>query len=110
MKIYVPDTTNYKCFYVQSEGVIRAYEKVPQVNQTNNYRDYYINSDYIYKDGVTQFNTYSTLPTCINANEITTDFYYRNDIDKILFVFLMLFIFCIYFPCKLFLRLIGGKH
>lgn len=110
MKIYVPDTTNYKCFYIQSEGVIRAYEKVPQLNQTNNYRDYYINSDYIYRDGTTQFGSYTTLPTCLSSNEITTDFYYRNDIDKILVVFTIFVIFTIYFPFKLFSRLLGGKH
>lgn len=110
MKIYVPDLENYKCVYVYNEGVLRAYEKVPQLNQTNNYRDYYINSNYIYKDGTTQFNSYSTLPTCLTSSELTTDFYYRNDIDKILFIFLILFIFCIYFPIKLFLRLIGGSH
>lgn len=108
--IYVPDLSNYKCFYVYSEGVIRAYEKVPQTNQTNNYRDYYINSNYIYRDGVTQFGSYSTLPTCLNSTELTDNFYYRNDLDKILVIFMVFVIICIYFPIKLFLRLIGGRH
>lgn len=108
--IYVPDLEHYKCYYVASEGVIRAYEKVPQHSQENNYRDYYINSNYIYRDGVTQFTTYSTLPTCLDASSLTNDFYYRNDLDKILVIFVIFVIFTIYFPIKLFLRLIGGKH
>lgn len=42
MKIYVPqDSTYNKCYVVQSEGVIRGYEEVPQVNRTIDYRDYY---------------------------------------------------------------------
>ena len=44
--IYVPDLTNYKCYVVQSEGVLRGYEEVPTNNTTINYRDFYINSNY----------------------------------------------------------------
>lgn len=110
MKIYVPDITNYKCTYVYGEGVLRSYEKVPQANQTINYRDYYINNDYIFKDGSTTFTTYSTLPNCLSSDTLTTNFYYRNDIDKILVIFSILVIFCIYCPIKLFSRLLGGKH
>lgn len=103
--IYVPDLNNYKCFYVYSEGVIRAYEKIPQVNQTNNYRDYYINSSYIYRDGVTQFGTYTTLPTCLQTSVLTDSVYYRLDFDKILIIFIILVIVCFWFPLKLFSRL-----
>ena len=102
--IYVPDLQNYKCFYVYSEGVIRAYEKIPQSNQTNNYRDYYINSSYIYRDGVTQFSTYSTLPTCLPSTSLTDSVYYRLDFDKILVIFLIMCIFCFYIPLKIFMR------
>lgn len=109
MKIYVPDL-NYQCVYVYGEGVIRAYEERPQTNKTINYRDYYINSNYIYKDGSTTFNSYSSLPTCLSSSVLTNDFYYRNDIDSILIIFSILVIFCIYFPIKLFLRLIGVRH
>lgn len=103
--IYVPDIENYECFVVQSEGVIRAYEETPKNNITTNYRDYYINSNYIYKDGSTQFSTYSTIPTCLDNSIITNDVYYRNDFDKILIIFLILSIFCIYMPLKIFMRL-----
>lgn len=109
LKIYVPeDNTFNKCYIVQSEGVIRGYEETPQVNRTINYRDYYIKSDYIYKDGSQTFSSYSTPPSCLSSNVITNDFYYRNDIANILIIFLILVIFCIYAPVKLFMRLIRG--
>ena len=49
--IYVPSKEDFACYVVQSEGIIRAYSQVPSNNRTINYRDYYINSSYIYKDG-----------------------------------------------------------
>ena len=53
--IYVPDLINYKCYVVQSEGVLRGYEEVPTNNSTINYRDFYINSNYMYRDGSQTF-------------------------------------------------------
>ena len=102
--IYVPDLENYRCFVVQSEGVIRAYETRPTYNSTINYRDYYINSDYIYRDGTQQFSTYTTLPTCLSNNHVTDSIYYRLDIDKILLVVLILSIFIVYIPLKILRR------
>lgn len=107
MKIYVPEINNYKCYYVYSEEVIRAYEQTPQVNRTINYRDYYINSNYIYRDGNTSFSSYSTLPTCLSSDVITDNVYYRNDFDKILVIFIILMIICFYFPYKVMSRLFG---
>lgn len=103
--IYVPELENYKCYVVQSEGVIRAYEEKPQNNITVNYRDYYIRSNYIYKDGSQQFSSYTTLPICINSSELTSEVYYRNDFDSILVIFFIMSIFCFYIPIKVFLRL-----
>lgn len=103
--IYVPEKENYKCYVVQNEDVIRAYEKVPGNNTTINYRDYYINSNYIYKDGYQQFSNYATLPVCLNNNTLTSDFYYRNDLADILIIFSIFSIVCIAIPLKLFFRL-----
>ena len=105
MKIYVPEKDNYKCFVVRSEEVIRAYEQVPQNNTTVQYRDYYYNSNYLYNDGIQQFSQYSTLPVCLADSVVTTDVYYRNDIDSILIVFSILCIFGILIPLKIFMRL-----
>ena len=102
--IYVPDL-NYSCYVVQSEGVIRAYEQTPNYNTTTNYRDYYIDSSYIYRDGIQQFSNYSTLPVCLDTNVLTDSAYYRNDFADILIIFLILSIFCFYIPLKIFMRL-----
>ena len=102
--IYVPDLESYDCFVVQSEGVIRAYEEVPQVNRDIAYRDYYINSNYIYRDGVQQFGYYSTLPVCLDSSSITNDFYYRNDFDSILIIFTIIVLFGFLLPFKIITR------
>lgn len=103
--IYVPDLENYECYVVQSEGVLRGYEETPRNNRDVNYRDFYINSNYIYRDGNQSFGSYSNLPICLSDNVITTDVYYRNDFDSILIIFLIMSIFCIYIPLKIFSRL-----
>lgn len=103
--IYVPEKDSYQCYVVQSEGVIRAYETVPTNNSNILYRDYYISSNYIYKDGFQSFGNYATLPVCLDMNEITSDFYYRNDFDSILIIFTIMSMFCILLPLKIFFRL-----
>lgn len=102
--IYVPDLS-YACYVVQGEGVIRGYEEMPANNRDINYRDWYINSSYIYRDGTQSFNQWTDLPTCLQTSEVTDVVYYRNDFDSILIIFLILCIFCFYLPLKVFLRL-----
>ena len=104
--IFVPESTTYnKCYVVQSEGVIRGYDRVPSNNVSYNYRDYYIRSNYIYKDGNGIWNQYSTLPICLDEDIITNDFYYRNDFSNILIIFLIINIFAIYLPIKIFSKI-----
>ena len=103
--IFVPNDTTYdKCFVVQSEGVIRAYDRVPSNNTNYNYRDYYINSNYIYRDGTGTWSQYTTLPICLDSNVFTHDFYYRNDFWAICIIFMTLFFFIFILPFKLFQR------
>ena len=99
--IYVPDL-NYACYVVQSEGVIRAYEEVPKNNSDIAYRDYYLKSNYIYKDGYQSFGTYSTLPVCLDSNSLTTEVYYRNDFDSILIIFFIMSFFLFGIPIMIF--------
>ncbi len=107
MKIYVPsDNTYNKCYVVQSSDTIRAYDQVPAYNRTYNYRDYFINSDYIYRDGSGQWGSYS-LPVCLDSNVITNEFYYRNDFANILIIFIILFFFIIFIPYKICSRAFG---
>ena len=100
--IYVPDLETYKCFVVQSEGVIRAYEKMPTNNQEIIYRDYYVNSNYIFRDGSQTFGTYYNTPTCLSSNVLTDSVFYRNDFDKILIIVFIMTIFIVYVPLKIF--------
>nr|DAU95966.1 MAG TPA: hypothetical protein [Inoviridae sp.] len=110
MKIYLPqDSTYNKCYVVQSEGVIRGYEEVPQINRTVNYRDYYIKSDYIYRDGIQTFGSYSTTPTCLASSLITNDYWYRLDLTNILINFTIIVIFGLYFPWRIFKSLFGRR-
>lgn len=105
-KIYVPEDNTYNlCYVVQSTDVIRGYDRIPAYNQSYNYRDYYINSDYIYKDGSGQWNNYSTLPVCLSSDVITNDFYYRVDFYKILIMFVIFAFFGFYIPIKIFSKL-----
>ena len=104
--IYVPEKENYKCYVVRSEEVIRAYEEIPRNNTEVNYRDYYYNSNYLYNDGVQSFSQYTTIPVCLDNDNITSDVYYRNDFDSILVIFLIMCIFCFYIPLKVILRFI----
>lgn len=90
--IYVPDT-NYACYVVQTEDTIRAYESMPKLDTDVNYRDYYIHSDYMYKDGTQTFSRYGSLPVCLVQSDMTSDYWYRVDFPDIL---VMLLIFCIF--------------
>lgn len=105
-KIYVPDLTSYKCYIVRNDTTIRAYKEIPRNNSDIEYRDYYYNSNYLFQDGIQSFSNYTTLPVCLEQDILTNDFYYRNDFDSILIMFLILSIFCFYIPIKLFLRLV----
>lgn len=102
--IYVPDIKNYKCFVVQNNETLRAYSEVPRANSNINYRDYYVNSHYLYKDGTQQFGNYSTnIPTCIASNELTNAYYHRNDFDSIIVIFMCIVGFC-YFVLRKIIR------
>lgn len=108
MKIYLPsDSTYNKCYVVQNEDVIRGYDRLPSNNVNYNYRDYYINSDYIFKDGSGTWGQYTTLPVCLDNSIITNDFYYRLDLDKIMVVFFVMFFIIVCIPMKLFSRFFG---
>lgn len=104
--IYVPDTDNYECFVVQNDSTIRAYEEVPRQNSTIKYRDYYVTSNYIYRDGVQTFSQYANnIPICLVDEVITTDFEYRNDFDSILIIFVIMCLFGFYLPWRILKRL-----
>ena len=104
--IYVPESDTYnKCYVVQSEGVIRGYDTIPVQNASYRYRDYYVRSSYISRDGSGSWSSYSTLPICLDSELITNSYYYRIDFPQILLMFLVINIFAIYIPIKVFSKL-----
>lgn len=82
--IYVPEYNINNCAYIYDANRIRVYSSRPTNNATITYRDYYFNSHYLYTDGSTTFSNYSTLPTCLNSDYISTNPYYRTDLADIL--------------------------
>lgn len=110
MKIYVPqDNTYNKCYVVQNEEVIRGYDRTPANNVSYNYRDYYIRSDYIFKDGSGQWSQYSSLPVCLSSDIITNDYWYRQDITSVLINVTIIALFGLYFPWRIFKSLFGRR-
>ena len=104
--IYVPEDNTYdECYVLTGDGVIRGYDTIPAYNTTYNYRDYYINSNYMYRSGSGQWSSYTTLPVCLDNTLITNNFYYRVDFYKILIMFTIMSIFIIYIPVKVFSKI-----
>lgn len=100
-KVYIPEYNSGNCAYIYNSDIIRVYDSQPRQNTTISYKDYYIKSSYIYNEGSTTFSQYSTLPTCINSNRISTDYFYRNDIMSIVFVSLALIFTGYFFVSKI---------
>ena len=101
--IYVPDTS-YACYVVYDKDTIRAYHQQPTYDTNIDYTDYFINSHYLERNGVSNFNQYYTLPTCIDKSLLTTDYHYRNDYYSSLIIFIIFAIICFYVPIRILLR------
>lgn len=102
--LYVPKFNDNNCVVLTNSDTIRVYDVKPTQNSNVAYTDYYINSHYLTNTGTQNFNYYNENIVC--RTDITNDFYYRNDISDILIIFMILCIFCILVPLKIFLRLI----
>lgn len=90
--IYVPDLGTYQCYEVLNKDTIRAYKENPNTSLSNSieYRDYFINSHYIFTDN-TLIKEESTIQVnCISTNDLTDAYIYRNDIAHILIITLIL--------------------
>lgn len=83
--MYVPNYSNGNCAYLYNDRFIRVYDTTPTYNSTINYTDYLFDSHYLSRTGSTTFSNYSTLPIC--SSNITTNFFYRNDILDIVLLF-----------------------
>ena len=107
MKIYVPNLTTNNCVVVYDKDTIRVYDNEPIANVSVNYVDYFVNSHYISKSGSIVYATDSFNESCISDDDLTTDFYYRNDLDSIMIIFFVIVLICVYFPFKIFSRAFG---
>lgn len=98
-KIYLPINyvNNCNVFY---DNYIRSYTN----NSRTEWVDIYYKDDYAEKVGYSQ---YSQNVVCDNLNTYTTDIMYRYDITNILICFLILSLFLVYLPFKMFGRLFG---
>ena len=106
--IYLPvnNINDFACYSIIDKDTIRAYVTMPQINSSSNYTDFYVNSHYLQKQGIQEWSHYTQyLPTCINNDIITNNYYYRNDFCSSLFIFTIFAIFGIMIPIKIFVRL-----
>lgn len=87
--IYVPDYDISNCAHLSSSNLLRVYDSVPQQGRTISYREYAIDNHYIYRDGSTTFSQYSTLPSCLDDDVITDNYFYRTDIAQIVFLWVV---------------------
>lgn len=105
-KIFLPvSVNNNNCAYINNNDVIRVYS-TRGTNQYVNFTDYYINNHYISNTGVSYIGNNFNY-NCMNTNDFTTDYWYRNDLPEILFIFVILFIFIIFIPFKIMIRPFG---
>lgn len=88
--IYVPNFESGQCAYMYSNNTLRVYESTPRAGATISYVDYMVDNHYLYREGSTTFNQYSTLPICLSESVITTNYGYRTDIADILIVFFLI--------------------
>lgn len=102
--MYVPDLENYTCVSVIDKDTVRAYTVYPVLDSTVSYRDYYVNSHYMYKDGSEYIES---VPDCMGFNTVSDDIYYRNDLSDILVIFIIMFFIMVVLPYKLISRLFG---
>ncbi len=104
-KIYVPDYTPSKYPCVTYDGnYITAYHSYPSSNRTVNYTRFYQMDHYNSITGSRNFGN-TTGIVCLMPNEVTSDFYYRSDLDQILISFFIILIIGFYLPSKIFMRL-----
>lgn len=107
--IYVPDKDSYECFIVRDSDTIRAYRTLPTNDNISSYRDYYVNSHYLYNDDSEYFSSSDIIPTCIDTNLLTTQYSYRNDFADICIIALIIGFVCFYFVSTVVKSLFKGR-
>lgn len=104
--IYVPDVDSFECF-VMYDGYIRAYPDLSDISSSVAYTDFLYNSNYYTRTGEEELSEY---PTCISSDQLSSNYYYRTDFDKILVIFLIFAFVIIYLPIKLIFTLFNRRR
>lgn len=107
--IYVPDTDSYECFVVRDSNTLRAYRSVPVNSSSVSYRDYYVNSHYLYQDGLQNFSSSSSLPVCLDSSILTTQYSYRNDFADICIITFLICFVCYFLVSSVIKCLFKGR-
>lgn len=108
-KIYLPmEVNSNQCAVLVSDGHVRIYDRIPNGTTQNNVRywDFYIRDHYLESNDSTNFSPYTSL-NCLNNNQFTTDFWYRDDIWQSLLCYFIIAIVGLYLPYKIFSRFFG---
>lgn len=98
--IYIPSDYINNCNVVYS-NYIRSYTN----NNYTQWVDIYFTQDYMLKPGYSNYGQSGV--QCDQLNTYTTDIWYRYDIDKILTIFIILFVIILVIPYKVFSRFFG---
>lgn len=104
--IYVPDIESFDC-YVMQDGYIRAYEDISSLSDPIPYTDFLYNSNYYTRTGE---ELLSTSPSCIDPSQLTTNYLYRTDLDKILIIFVIMCFIIVYLPIHLVFHLFNRRR
>lgn len=104
--IYVPDIEHFECFTMH-DGYIRGYGGISSVPSTVAYTDFLYNNNYYTRTGQEELTEY---PSCISSDQLTTDYMYRVDIDKILIIFVIITFIIVYLPIKLIFHLLNRRR
>lgn len=104
--IYIPSYSTNSCVTIDNinSGFIRVYDRYPTINSNVNYTDYFVNYNYMSRSGTQSFGNYNVNVNCISHDRLSTDFYYRNDFDSILIIFLIILIIGFGIPFKIITR------
>lgn len=104
--IYVPDVEHFECFEMH-DGYIRGYQGINDIPSYVAYTDFLYNNNYYAISGYEELTEY---PTCIPSSQLSTNYYYRADFDKILIIFVILAFVIIYLPIKLIFHLLNRRR
>lgn len=103
---YLPKIEPNNCIVVDNlnSGYIRVYDEMPYPNSSIHYIDYFLQYDYITREGYQTFSNYSYSVNCQAHNNFTTDYMRRVDFPEIVLVTFILAIVFFYIPFKVFIR------